>query len=218
MLFVVCLFFHERRLSSHFSSHTTPRRRHVHEWLRCRSLSQPVVERRSAGEQVSLVDVNDWDSAARDSLRASGFDGTVATRTSGGATRELMSNESRLLDLLPAEVVAGPWRGGQSPSVLASTHAELWALRRAYFHAEEKRNTFVELPDNVPADVRASHVEKVRKALYGTRPAAASGSDEPEKRARHCRAADSVISLVPLREQCMVTTLSMLDLAKKCSR
>ena len=40
-----------------------------------------------------------WDSASHDSLQALGSDGTGATCTSGGATRELMSNEPRLFDL-----------------------------------------------------------------------------------------------------------------------
>ena len=39
---------------------------------------------------------------------------------------------------------------------------------------EEKRDTFVELPDSVPVEFRTTHVVKRRKALYGTRPAAAS--------------------------------------------
>ena len=47
-------------------------------------------------------------------------------------------------------------------------------VRRAYFHAEEKRDTFVELPDHVPAEFKTTHVGKLRKALYGTRPSAAS--------------------------------------------
>ena len=50
--------------------------------------------------------------------------------------------------------------------------------RRAYFYAEEKRDTFVELPDYVPAEFRTTLVGKLRKALYGTRPAAASWGDE----------------------------------------
>ena len=47
-------------------------------------------------------------------------------------------------------------------------------VRRAYFYAEEKRDTFVELPDYVPAGFPATYVGKLRKALHGTRPAAAS--------------------------------------------
>ena len=43
-----------------------------------------------------LVDVNDWDSESRDCLRALGSDGTTVACSSGGATRKLMSNESRL--------------------------------------------------------------------------------------------------------------------------
>ena len=57
-------------------------------------------------------------------------------------------------------------------------------VRRAYFHAEEKRDTFVELPDYVPAEFRTAHVGKLRKAFFGTRPAAASWGDEMSKRAR----------------------------------
>ena len=41
-------------------------------------------------------------------------------------------------------------------------------VRRAYFHAEEKRDTFVELPDCVPAGFQTTHVGKLCKALYGT--------------------------------------------------
>ena len=47
-------------------------------------------------------------------------------------------------------------------------------VRRAYFYAEEKRDTFVELPDHVAAEFRTTHVGKLRKALYGTRSSAAS--------------------------------------------
>ena len=54
-------------------------------------------------------------------------------------------------------------------------------VRRAYFHAEEERDTFVELPDYVPAEFRTMHVGKLRKALCGTRPAAASWRDELTK-------------------------------------
>ena len=48
------------------------------------------------------MDVNDWESASRDSLCSLGSDGAVVTCPTGGVTRELMSNESRLLDLLAA--------------------------------------------------------------------------------------------------------------------
>ena len=47
-------------------------------------------------------------------------------------------------------------------------------VRRPYVYAEEKRDILVELPDYVPAEFRTTHVGKLRKALYGTRPAAAS--------------------------------------------
>ena len=76
-------------------------------------------------------------------------------------------------------------------------HAARWAehedvvvavfdVRRAYFYAEEKRDTFVELPDYVPAEFRATHDGKLRKALYGTRPAAASWGDELRKGLANC--------------------------------
>ena len=39
---------------------------------------------------------------------------------------------------------------------------------------QNKQQTFVELPDYVPAEFRATHVGKLRKALYVTCPAAAS--------------------------------------------
>ena len=57
----------------------------------------------------------------------------------------------------------------------------MFDVRRAYFYAEEKRDTFVELPDYVPAEFRTPHVGKLLEALYGTRPAAASWGDELRK-------------------------------------
>ena len=49
-----------------------------------------------------LVDVNDWDCAFRDKLRACGSDDTTVACSSSGTVRELMSNESCLLHLLAA--------------------------------------------------------------------------------------------------------------------
>ena len=49
-----------------------------------------------------LVDVIDWDCECRDKLRACGSDGVIVACSSGGATKELMSNEPRLLDFLAA--------------------------------------------------------------------------------------------------------------------
>ena len=49
-----------------------------------------------------LVDVNDWNCEFRDKLRACGSDGTTVGCSSGGTSREFMSNESCLLDLLAA--------------------------------------------------------------------------------------------------------------------
>ena len=67
-------------------------------------------------------------------------------------------------------------------------------VRRAYFYAEEKRDTFVELPDCVPAEFRTTHVGKLRKALYGTRPAAASWRDELRKGLVSCRPTVGTVS------------------------
>ena len=66
--------------------------------------------------------------------------------------------------------------------------------RRAYFCAEEKRDTFVELPDYVPAEFRTTHVGKLRKALYGTRPAAASWGDELRKGLVSCSLSVGTVS------------------------
>ena len=49
-----------------------------------------------------LINVNDWDYESRDSLRAFGSGGTTVPCSSGETTRQLKSNESRLLDLLAA--------------------------------------------------------------------------------------------------------------------
>ena len=47
-------------------------------------------------------------------------------------------------------------------AVRGDTVVAVFDVRRAYFHAKKKRNTFVELPDNWPAEVRVSHVGKLR--------------------------------------------------------
>ena len=54
------------------------------------------------GRETFLVDVNDWDCAFRDKLRASGSDGKTVACSSSATIRELMSNQSCLLDLLAA--------------------------------------------------------------------------------------------------------------------
>ena len=68
-------------------------------------------------------------------------------------------------------------------------------------YAEEKRDTFVELPDNVPAQFRATHVGKLRKALYGTRPAAASFGDELRKRLVSCTLTVGTVSRCCFRNE-----------------
>ena len=67
-------------------------------------------------------------------------------------------------------VIAHAARRAESEDIVVA----VFDVRRAYFYAEEKRDTFVELPDYLPAAFRTTQVGKLRKALYGTRPAAAS--------------------------------------------
>ena len=85
-------------------------------------------------------------------------------------------SESPDLALVKA-VIAHAARRAESEDIVVA----VFDVRRAYFHAEEKRDTFVELPDYVPAEFWTTHVGKLRKALYGTRPAAASWRDELRK-------------------------------------
>ena len=73
--------------------------------------------------------------------------------------------------------------------------------RQAYFLSEEKRDTFVDLPDYVPAEFRASHVRKLRRALYGTRPASASWRDELRKRLVSCGLVVVTVSRCCFRNQ-----------------
>ena len=54
-------------------------------------------------------------------------------------------------------------------------------VRRVYFYAKEKRDTFVELLDYVPAEVPGNACREAAQRMYGTRPAAASWGDELRK-------------------------------------
>ena len=74
-------------------------------------------------------------------------------------------------------MIAHAARRGESEDIVVA----VFDVRRAYFYAGEKRDTFVELPDDVPAEFRTTHVGKLRKTLYGTRPVAASWRDELRK-------------------------------------
>ena len=85
-------------------------------------------------------------------------------------------SETPVLALVKA-VIAHAARWAEHEDVVVA----VFDVRRACFCAEEKRDTFVELPDYAPAEFRATHVAKQRKALYGTRPAAASWRDELRK-------------------------------------
>ena len=78
-------------------------------------------------KETFLVDVNDWDSEFRDMLRACGSDGTTVACSSSGTTRELMSNESCLLDLLAAARNGnGNLHRKSSRSVRVNTNVVSW--------------------------------------------------------------------------------------------
>ena len=85
-------------------------------------------------------------------------------------------------------------------------------VRRAYFYAEEKRDMFVELPYHVPTDFRASHDGQLCKALYGTRPAAASWA---VSLLASCHVVVFAMSPVLLREQFMEMPFLLLLLARR---
>ena len=85
-------------------------------------------------------------------------------------------SETHDLALVKAVIAHAAWRAENEDIVVA-----VFDVRRAYFFAEEKRDTFVQLPDYVPAGFRTTHVGKLRTALHGTRPAAASWRDELRK-------------------------------------
>ena len=70
-------------------------------------------------------------------------------------------------------VIAHAARRAESEDVVVA----VFDVRRAYFYAAEKRDNLF-LVASVPAEFRTTHVGKLRKALYGTRPAAASWRDE----------------------------------------
>ena len=58
-------------------------------------------------------------------------------------------------------VIAHAAQRAESEDIVVAVF-DVW---RAYFYAEEKRDTFVELPDYVPAELRTTHDGKLRKAL-----------------------------------------------------
>ena len=99
-------------------------------------------------------------------------------------------------------VIAHAARLAESEDVVVAV-SDVW---RAYFYAEEKRDTFVELPEYVHAEFLATHVGKLRKALYGTRPAAASWRDELRKGLVNCNLTVGTVSRCCFHnELCSVT-------------
>ena len=130
-----------------------------------------VVPRSAAGEKGCRVIRNRWVSANEGSddapqLRAR----WVAQEWRGrcGDKHEYLS-ETPDLALVKAVIAHAPRLAESEDIVLA-----VFDVRRAHFYAEEEKDTFVELLDYVPADFPTTRVGKLRKALYGTRPAAAS--------------------------------------------
>ena len=87
-------------------------------------------------------------------------------------------------------VIAHAARRAESEDIVVA----VFDVRRAYFYAEEKRDTFVELPDYTAAGFRTTHVGKLCKALYGTRPAAASWRDELRKVLVSCNLSVGTVS------------------------
>ena len=104
------------------------------------------------------------------------------------------------------------------------TVVAVFDVRRAHCCAEEKRDTFVELPDHVPAGFRSTHVGKLRNALYETRPAAASWGRELRKGLVSCnllalcRVAATTTSCGPSRGRCMVMTFLLLVRVRTCQK
>ena len=109
-------------------------------------------------------------------------------------------SETPDLALVKDVVARAARQAGQSNTVAA-----VFDVRRAYFHAEEHRDTLVELPD-IMGDLR--------QALYGIRPAAASWGDDLR---RGLHAAVSVTIPILLRVQRLVTTSSLPGHARWCS-
>ena len=87
-------------------------------------------------------------------------------------------------------------------STRCDTVVTVYDVRRAYFYADEDRITYVELPDFVSGEVRATHVGRLRKALYGTRPAAASWARELQKGLRMCGLVVGALSGCSFRSRC----------------
>ena len=127
-------------------------------------------------------------------IRARWVAGEIRCR--GGDKHECFS-ETPDLALVKA-VVAHAARWAEHEDVFVAA----FDVRRAYFHAEEKRDIFVELPHYMPAEFRATHVGKT---LYGTRPAAATWRDELRKGLVSCCLTVGTVSRCCFRnESCSV--------------
>ena len=72
---------------------------------------------------------------------------------------------SETIDMaLVKAVIAPAARQAESEDIVVA----VFDVRRAHFHAEEKRDIFVDLPDSVLSGFPTTHVGKLRNALYGT--------------------------------------------------
>ena len=120
----------------------------------------------------------------------------VAQEFRGRGDRHEYFSETPDLAFVKAMIAHAARQTERSDTVVA-----VFDVRRAYCYAEEMRDTFVELPNNLPADVRATHVGKLRKALHDTRPAAASWGDELRKRLASCGIVVGAVSRCCFRNQ-----------------
>ena len=137
-----------------------------------------VVPRSDAAEKGCRVIRTRWVAVDKGSDDAPQLRARWVTQEFRGRCGDKRENFSETPDLAFVKaVIAHAARRAESEDIVVAVFDD----RRAHFHAEEKRDTFVELPDCVPAEFWTAHVGKLRKEWYGTRPAAASWRDELRK-------------------------------------
>ena len=104
-------------------------------------------------------------------------------------------------------------------------------IRRAYFYAKPAVDTFVELPDYYDAAIRARKCGKLKRCLYGTRPAARSWQRELEDGLKEAGMKIGVMSKCAFRSECgrvvgtmhgddvlMAGPRSVIEKVRKCLR
>ena len=150
-----------------------------------------VVPRSDAAEKGCRVIRTRWVTVNKGSDDASQLRARWVAQEFRGRCGEKHEYFSETPDLaLVKAVVAHAARLAESEDIVVA----VFGVRRAYLYAEEKRDTFVELPDYVFAEFRATHVGKLRKALCGTRRAAASWGDELRKGLISCNLTVGTVS------------------------